>query len=603
MKITNMILRLLTLSIVLGAQSCSSAESADTIYFGGPILTMIGDGDRVEAIAVGGGRILAAGNTEDVMAFRGSQTQVVDLDGNCLMPGFIDPHSHVALQSAKFSTVNLDPYPIGDVKSISDIQRKLKAYIEEEKPEPGKWVFGWGYDDTGLEDMRHPNRDDLDAVSLEHPILLVHISSHLAACNSKALEMAGITADTPDPEGGVYQRRPDSRELNGVMEETAWMSFVTKIPPPTKEQSLGMLRDGLDYYAAAGITTACEGASSAGVMKLLRALDQEGKLQIDVVSYPVYKVATEDVIEDIARNWKTPARFRPGGIKLVLDGSIQGYTAFLKEPYYKQLEVEALEGDACESEAVDKLFLHTEKPAGQPPVYAEQSEKSGNRGYASMTPGDIVKWVRLCNEKSIPIHAHCNGDAAIDLLLEALNTVYGDRPRPELRNVIIHSQTIREDQLDAAVAHGLIPSFFPIHVFFWGDRHRDLFLGPERAMRLDPARSALDRGLKITLHHDAPIAGIDMLPVAAAAVNRLTTSGKLLGPDERITPYEALRAITKDAAWQYFEEDRKGTLEAGKLADLVILDKDPLAVDPMSMKDIKVLETIKEGQVIYKRSE
>jgi predicted amidohydrolase YtcJ len=158
---------------------------------------------------------------------------------------------------------------------------------------------------------------------------------------------------------------------------------------------------------------------------------------------------------------------------------------------------------------------------------------------------------------------------------------------------------MRDDQLDFSAKHGLSPSFFPIHVYFWGDRHRDLFLGPERAARINPSRSSLDRNLKVTLHHDAPIAGIEMLKVAWAAVNRVTTGGKLLGPDERITPFEALRAITADAAWQNFEEDRKGTLEKGKLADMVILSDDPLSIDPMSIKDIRIVQTIKEGETVY----
>jgi predicted amidohydrolase YtcJ len=146
-----------------------------------------------------------------------------------------------------------------------------------------------------------------------------------------------------------------------------------------------------------------------------------------------------------------------------------------------------------------------------------------------------------------------------------------------------------------------VPSFFPIHVQFWGDRHRDIFLGPERAARIDPARSALDRGMKITLHHDAPVAGINILNVVSSAVNRRTTSGKLLGPEQSITPYEAFTAVTKDAAWQYFEEDRKGTLEIGKLADLVVLSDNPFTIDPMKISSIRVVETIKEGKTVFRR--
>ncbi len=608
------LLALALIPLALTLQSCTPqqdtpATPADTIYHNGPILTMQSPTARVEALATANGKILAAGPKSEVLTHQTPDTKLIDLAGHCLMPGFIDPHSHLALQSAKFATVNLDPYPIGDVKGIADIQRKLREKIAQDQLEPGQWVFGWGYDDTGLAEMRHPNRDDLDAVSAEHPILLIHISSHLATCNSAALAIAGITADTPNPPGGVYQRRPGTDEPNGVMEETAWMGFAAYLPQPTPEESLQMIENGLRYYAAAGITTACEGAGTPGMLNLLRGLDQAGRLPIDVVAFPMYAAATDDVVAEIAATHHQRTRFRPGGVKLVIDGSIQGYTAYLTQPYYKRSAGADHESDACENEAIGSLFLHSEDgdqvddagahghaPAAAP---ASGADASGDRGYPSMTLEDVVRWVRTCDEQGIPFHAHCNGDAAADLLLEALDTVRGDTPRPDLRTVIIHAQTMRDDQLDAAVRHGLTPSFFPIHVVFWGDRHRDLFLGPERAARINPSRSALDRGLKITLHHDAPIAGISMLAVASAAVNRVTSSGRLLGPDERITPFEALRAITSDAAWQYFEEDRKGTLEPGKLADLVILDADPLAVDPLRMAEIGVVETIKEGVTVF----
>ena len=206
---------------------------------------MIKDGDRVDALAVRGGTSVAAGRRDDVLALKGPATQMVDLQGKALMPGFIDAHSHVVQQSLKFSVVNLDPYPIGDVKTIADVQRKLRQRMAEQKPAKGQWVFGWGYDDTGLQEMRHPTRDDLDAVSKDHPILLIHVSNHLMTANSKALA-------------------------------------------------------------------------------------------IDVVAYPLYKVVDDAMMADIARSWRNVGRYRMGGIKLAIDGSIQGYTAYLSQPYYVQ---------------------------------------------------------------------------------------------------------------------------------------------------------------------------------------------------------------------------------------------------------------------------
>lgn len=572
-------------------------DKADTIYFGGPIVTMVKDGHRVEALAVKDGKIAAAGPKAEVLAIQGPQTKMVDLDGRCLMPGFIDPHSHVVMQSAKFATVNLDPKPIGEVSSIADIQRLLRERLDNQKPAPGQWVIGWGYDDTGMKDMRHPNRDDLDTVSTEHPIILVHISGHLMAGNSRMLEVCGITADTPDPEGGKIQRRPGSKEPNGVLEELAMLFVFKKLPTPTPEKAMAMLEQGLGHYAAAGITTAQDGATGLGAVKLLGAMAQAGKLPIDVVSYPMYKGINDALFDAIAQNWQTFGRFRLGGVKLTLDGSIQGYTAYLSKPYFVQPGATTVTPDRCENSTTEHLFVSGDTPAEKTAAGAKPQD--GYRGYPNMTQEEINSWLQRCDAKGVQLLAHTNGDAATDMLIAAVATARQDKPRPELRTVIIHAQTMREDQLDFAAKHGLVPSFFPIHVPFWGDRHRDLFLGPERAARIDPAKSALNRGMKITLHHDAPIASIGMLPVAAAAVNRVTSSGKELGPEQRITPFEALRAITADAAWQYFEENRKGTLETGKLADLVILTADPLAVDPMKIGDIKVLETIKEGKTVY----
>ena len=591
----------LALGDLAHAEDKPTDGEADAIYHGGPIVTMVKDDDRVEALAIKNGVIAFAGSKAEALKRKGSKTKVVDLGGRCLMPGFIDPHSHVVLQSAKFTTCNLDPKPIGVIGSMADIQSALKDWIRDEKIAPGQWVFGWGYDDTGIEEMRHPFKEDLDAVSTEHPIMLLHISAHLMATNSKALEIAGVDASTPDPEGGRIQRKEGSKEPNGVFEEIAMLSIIKHMPSTTPEKAMAILEKGLAYYAESGITTAQDGASGAGVGKLLAAMAEAGKLPIDVISYSLYKGVDDDELERIVADKKATGRFRRGGVKLTVDGSIQGYTAFLSKPYHVQPGGESdVTPDSCEGEAAERAFV---TPDAEPGKAKEAGKPSGDyRGYANMTLEEITHWVKTCDKHDIQMLAHTNGDGATDLLVEAVGKVRGEKPRPDLRTTIIHAQTMREDQLDFAQKHGICPSFFPIHITFWGDRHRDIFLGPERAARISPAKSALKRGMKFTLHHDAPVAGIGMLPVAAASVNRMTSGGKPLGPDQKITAFEALRAITADAAWQYFQEDRKGTLEAGKVADLVILDADPLAIDPPKMADIAVLETIKEGTTVFRKA-
>ncbi|MCG6947992.1 MAG: amidohydrolase [Acidobacteria bacterium] len=608
----------ITLALVCAVVSCAGPTVDDdkatpeagpyklrqTIFYGGDILTMAGDKPQyAEAVVQREGKIVFVGSKDEaIQRFKGKADEI-DLAGKTMLPGFIDAHSHVVQQALKFSVVNLDPYPIGDVRTIADIQRKLRDRIEKTRPEPGTWVFGWGYDDTGVEEQRHPTREDLDAASTDHPILLMHISGHLMAANSSALEAAGITEETPDPEGGKIRRSPGGNEPNGVLEETAMAAMFGAIPAPSPERALDMLVHGLSKYAEAGITTAQEGAALPPMLKLLEQGYASGMLPIDIVSYPLYVMADEAFLAEVAASCREYGRYRMGGIKLVLDGSIQGYTAYFSEPYHVQPESGAeVEGDRCSSDAGVKMVLGVDDSSAAIQAHTEQPVNRGFRGYASMTLDQVVTYLRMADDAGVQVLAHTNGDAATDILLEAVGQVRGDRPRPDLRTVIIHAQTMREDQLDAAAAQGLVPSFFPIHVEFWGDRHRDIFLGPERAARIDPARSALDRGMRMTLHHDAPVAGIDILNVVSSAVNRRTSSGKLLGPEQAITPYEALRAVTAGAAWQYFEENRKGTIEEGKLADFVILDKNPLKVDPEALRDLKVIETIKEGETVYSYS-
>ena len=584
-------------SMLAGCKGVDADGPADAIYHGGPMLTMVKDGDRAEALAVKDGRILAVGKKSEVMTCKGSETKLIDLDGKTIMPGFFDSHSHVVLQSVKFSTANLDPIPIGKAGSIADIQRIMKSWIQDKKLKPGQWAIGWGYDDTGITEQRHPTREDLDEVSTDHPILLMHISGHLMACNSRMLEVLGITGDTKDPEGGVIQRKPGSSEPNGVLEENAMFIVLQKFPTPTPEQAMAILEEGIQYYARAGITTAQDCASGKGTWQLLAAMAKAGKIPVDVIAWPVYKGINDEIFDAIAAHKNDDGRLKLGGVKLTIDGSLQGYTGFLSKPYHVQPGNAQITADHCDSEEAETIFVNPENKTGTSEDLPMPGE--GYRGYSSMTQEQVDDWVKRCDAAGIQIQAHTNGDAATDILIQAVKNARGDKPRPDLRTTIIHAQTMREDQLDFSAQHGLTPSFFPIHVYFWGDRHRDLFLGPERAARISPSRSALDRNIKITLHHDAPIAGIEMLTVAWTAVNRVTTGGKELGPEQRITPFEALRAITADAAWQNFEEDRKGTLETGKLADLVVLSDDPLAVEPMKIRDIQVLETIKEGKSIY----
>jgi predicted amidohydrolase YtcJ len=583
--------------------SILAQEIADRIWIGGPVVTVDASNSVVGGIAVKDGRIVAVGSEEDVMKNAGPQTEVTDLAGKTLIPGFIDAHSHIVQQSLKYSTVILDPHPIGDVKTIGDVQSKLAERAATDGRGAGAWIVGWGYDDTGLAEQRHPTRQDLDAVSSDRPIVLMHISSHLMTSNTKALELAGITATTSNPEGGVIQREADGITPNGVLEENAMALMLAAVTPPSPERALEMLKVGAQKYAEAGITTTQDGAAVPAFTALLEAAEEKGLLPIDVVTYAFYKANDLSIVDRVAAEKDQRDRMRQGGIKLVVDGSIQGFTAFLSKPYFTPPPGEnAVKDEPNMSVAGPGMILGAEY-AGLPPYdHSHAPISTTYRGYPSMTSEAIEQWIASSDAAGVQVIAHANGDAAADMIIDAVRKVRGDISRPDLRTVIIHGQTMREDQLDAAKELGLIPSFFPIHVAFWGDRHKALFLGPERAARIDPSKSALDRGLRFTLHHDAPIAGIDMLAVMSAAVNRKTTGGEILGADQRISAVDALRAVTIDSAWQYFEEDRKGSLEVGKLADMVMLSANPLDVAPEEIVEIRILETIKEGRAVFSAS-
>lgn len=536
---------------------------ADRIFFGGDIVTLDARDTVAEAIAVSGGRIAAVGRRDDLMALAGPQTVLTDLGGRTLLPGFIDAHGHVALTAQKLASANLSPRPIGPVASIADLQRELREHIERRDIRPGEWVVGMGYDDTDMEERRHPDRNDLDAVSREHPVVALHISAHLLTANTQALELAGIAASSPDPEGGRIRRR-ENGEPTGVLEETAITPVFMRLPQPSIEVASEQLLTALEYYASFGATTAQEALLFQPVfMQAAKALEDAGRLPLDVIAYPMYLLASQMMTPE-----GNSGRFRLGGVKLTTDGSIQGYTAYLSRPYHVQPESR---GGAY---------------AGFPTFESQE------RLDAAVADGYANGWQVL---------AHANGDAAIGMVIEAARSAEAAYPGADRRTTIIHAQTVREDQLDAVKVLGLYLSFFPGHVYYWGDRHREVFLGPERAGRINPMRSALERGIPVTLHHDSPVTPPDILTVVWSAVNRVTSGGYELGPEQRLTPREAIRAVTIDAARQLFEEERKGSIEEGKLADLALLSANPLTVEPMTIREIAVEETMKEGETVFKR--
>ena len=453
-----------------------------------------------------------------------------------------------------------------------------------------------GYDNSLLAERRHPTRVDLDKASRDHPIMLIHASGHLVAANSLALQAVKYTRDTPDPKGGLIRRGPDG-EPNGVVEELAALPFLMLVKPHPLEQQLRNFREIQDYYASLGVTTAQDGISMAPDVALLREAANRGELKIDIVSYPRWDQFNDvisgqrkldvEIVPPGTAGANGPTRYlggeaaisdstrvqigvyrnrlKFGGIKMTADGSPQGKTAFLTKPYVKA-------------------------PAGLPADY---------RGYPTVTQEEIDRWFDLAWKNNVQLIVHCNGDGAADMMISAVRKAIAAHGPRDLRPVMVHAQMIRHDQVDAMAELGIIPSFFTAHTFYWGDWHINDTVGRERAFGMSPAGYALRKGLRFTNHSDANVLPPDHLAIIWTAVNRVSRSGVVVGPDERISAAEALKAVTINGARQYFEEASKGSIEVGKLADLVILDRNPLKVDPMAIRDIKVLQTFKQGRVIF----
>ena len=556
--------------LFLGA--AQPATLADVIYFGGPILTMNDAQRQVEALAVKGAQIAAVGDLASVKALQGQGTRLVDLQGRTLIPGFVDPHSHIGGVGLQAISANLLPPPDGPNASIAQLQKTLRQYIQT-SPEVKQlgMVFGFGYDDSQLKERRHPTRGDLDAVSRSLPIVVIHQSGHFAAMNSVALEKAGINAGTPNPEGGVIRRQRGSQQPDGVLEENAFFHSLGKIMPKLSlEQAIGWLEKAQELYLEFGYTTVQDGRADPGAVATTIAAAKAGRLKVDVVSYPdILQMGEGAFMKGPYYSRSYTGHFRIGGVKLTLDGSPQGKTAWLTQPYKVP-------------------------PKGQKPGY---------RGYGVLPDAKANEQVAKAVSNGWQILMHANGDAAIDQMIAAVRASGTVEQARAVRPVLIHGQTLRRDQIPQLKELGIFPSLFPMHTFYWGDWHRDSVLGNPRAQNISPTGWVLEQGMRFTSHHDAPVALPSSIRVLDATVNRVTRSGKVLGAEHRVSPWVALQAQTLWSAYQHFEDDRKGSLEAGKLADLVILSDNPLTMERSKLSTLKVMETIKEGRSVWQRKD
>lgn len=535
----------------------------ETLYFNGDIITMEGEQDFAEAVLVADGKIKAVGAYDVVAAQKSDDCQLRDLQGNTLMPSFIDGHGHITMAGPQYATRAI----LEDAKNFDDIVAILQKFIEERQIPAGQPVMGCLYDHNFLAEGEHPDKKVLDRASTQHPIVILHASGHMGVANSFTLAKANINEQTPEIEGGLIARYPGTQEPTGYLEETAIMALGALAAGDD-----GNLEDLLvqvqDVYAANGITTVQDGGTSGAGLAAMRGAGAKGRLKVDIVTYPspLETMCPEGLDKVMAENQDIVGKYvdhvKIGGYKILLDGSPQGKSAWMSEPYENS-------GDYC----------------GYPWLKDEQVHACVKRAIAD-------------NQQLL---THCNGDAASQQLLDVYEAELAASDNPNknnLRPVMIHCQTVRDDQLDRMAALQMLPSIFVAHTWYWGDVHLKNF-GEKRGRRVSPVKSALDRGMRYNFHTDTPIVRPKLLHSVWAAVNRITRGGVEIGPEQRIGVYDALKGITINSAYAYFEEDSKGSIKAGKRADLVILDRNPLKVDPMEIRDIQVLETIKDGQVIY----
>lgn len=538
-------------------------STADAIFFGGNIITMSDAARFVAALAVKDGRILAVGDEAGVTATRGASTQMVDLKGRTLLPGFIDGHSHF-INSVRMSTwANVSAPPVGKARDIAGIVTELVATRQRLALKPGEWVIGYGYDGTTLADGRELTRADLDAVFPDNPVMVMHVSLHGAVLNTAAFKATGFDLFAPTPAGGMTARLPGSGEAAGLVMEHSFIPIYMKMPTSTEEEQLEAFATAQALYAGSGYTTAQDAPMEPATRGLYHKAAEQGRLVIDIVGY-VNWLEFPDLLargaEPFGQGYER--RFRIGGVKIVGDGSPQGKTAFWSKP------------------------LLTPGPGGEGDWCGEPN----------IAPQELNRLVKLAYDNGVPVMTHCNGDATIDMMLDAHEAAGAPAGK---RTVIIHSQFVRPDQLERYVRYGFVPSFFTNHAFFWGDVHVEN-LGRERAYFLSPTRTASRMGIRFSNHSDFAVTPLNPLFILWTSVSRTSRSGQVIGPDERLDPWTGLKALTIDAAFQYGEEREKGSLEAGKIADLVVLDRSPLTVPVDDIKDIKVVETFKEGRSIFR---
>ncbi|HMM43508.1 MAG TPA: amidohydrolase [Thermomicrobiales bacterium] len=521
----------------------------------GTIATIDPRQPEAEAVGIIGDRIVAVGNRAMVEGSLPRGYQTLDLAGRFAMPGFNEAHNHMLIYGQNLGQIDAS-YPA--VRSIEDIKARI-AERAASTPE-GSWIVGWGYDDNKLDERRHPNRHDWDAVAPNHPVMIVNGSGHLSAVNSLALQRAGLSRDATDPQGGHYVR-DEHGEMTGVLHETAQDAVRDAVPAPTVEDYVEALGRTNKRYVAAGITSSQDAMSrTPEEIAAFQIASREGILQPRTTLMIRENLLPEITGLGIQQGFGAD-RLKIGPIKLFIDGSLIGRTAAVTQPFLED------------------------------PV-------EDNLGLTMMPQEELDDYVMQAHRAGFQIAIHAIGDRGIDMVLDAYEKALAAHPRDNHRHRIEHCGILRPDLIERIARMQVLIVTQPIFITEYGDgfiRH----LGLERAQLTYPFRSLLDAGITVVFSSDCPVSSFEPLKSIEASVTEKTGSGRSYALEEAISVEEALPLYTVAGAYSTFEEDQKGMLRAGMLADLVVLERDPRAVEPEEISQVPVSQTIIGGETVY----
>ena len=530
--------------------------NADIVFINGKVHTVDKDNRIAKAVAIKGRQIIAVGGNEEAMAYVGEGTRLIDLAGKGLIPGFIDSHLHMGLLG--MNTLSIDcRYP--GVKSIEGIKALIRK--KAETTPKGTWIRGWGYDHTKLAENRHPTKYDLDDATVDHPVILTRTCAHISVHNSRSLAIAGIKDDTPSPEGGVIGKTDG--KLNGIMFENAHM-LMMKSALPSKDELRMAFKTANKLLISEGITQVHDSGGFGDIqMNIMREMSKNGEIDIKIYAMCFSFIDNLDYINAyIKKGYSTEddtGRLRLGPVKIMIDGSSSGPTAATIEPYTSNPE---------------------------------------DRGIMTMEPDRIDDYILRAHKAGFQVTCHAVGDRAVTAIVDAIEKAMAAYPAENRRHRIEHCAMINSDLLARIKKLGIVPVPQPIFLYEFGDGYIRNY-GNERVDNMFACKSYIDNGIIAAGSSDCPITFSSPLFGMHLAVNRVTQSGQAISENQKISVSEALRMYTYNGSYAAFEENKKGSLEPGKAADLVVLSQSPLDCKPENIRDIKVEMTIIDGEIVY----